>query len=566
MAINFPNAPNLYEVYNDTVSKNSYIWNGQYWAGYTSTTSYKVSLNLASIVVEDDSSPVGIVSTLDFADNLGVQFSAGVATVTGAGGIATGFSPTASINTTGIITAASFGGSGANLTGLTAATAGIYGDASFVPQISVDSTGRIVGISTIAISGSGGASLLNDLTDVVINGGTLTSGQVLKYDGLNWVNGVDLAGSESYWGTSVSGIHTLTSVGIGTTNPTSTLTVVGNISASGIITTTNDIYAAGDIYVAGVAVTSFSQANIAISTTAPVNPSSGKLWYSSQYGRAFVYYNDGTSSQWVDLSPSIPGPAGATTQWITTAVGIHTLSNVGIGTTNPSSSLDVLGNSRFVGDLNINGTVLISGGVNSPFYVNESNDENTNHNIVFATGSGNNYRSLEVDDGEFTFNPNTNTLNVANVNATNYSGSGSNLTGIVTSITAGTGISINQSSGNVTINSAVGTVLPTAGIGTFNAVAEVATEIDSFTISTTDYKALEYTLHVGFGTYIQAQKILLMQNGSNAFVQEYAIMGEPDIIVGVAATVSGGVCRLQLVPEVGVTGSVTYRYNRTGLL
>ena len=42
------------------------------------------------------------------------------------------------------------------------------------------------------------------------------------------------------------------------------------------------------------------------------------------------------------------------------------------------------------------------------------------------------------------------------VTATSYNGSGSNLTGIVTYITAGSGISINQSTGNVTITATGG--------------------------------------------------------------------------------------------------------------
>lgn len=46
-----------------------------------------------------------------------------------------------------------------------------------------------------AVGGGGaGATDLNELTDVVINGGTLASGQVLKYDGTNWVNGTDSTG------------------------------------------------------------------------------------------------------------------------------------------------------------------------------------------------------------------------------------------------------------------------------------------------------------------------------------------------------------------------------------
>jgi len=51
----------------------------------------------------------------------------------------------------------------------------------------------------------------------------------------------------------------------------------------------------------------------------------------------------------IQVEPSISGTAGT---WATTAVGIHTLKNVGIGTTNPTQKLSVTGNvyiSEFVG-------------------------------------------------------------------------------------------------------------------------------------------------------------------------------------------------------------------------
>lgn len=78
--------------------------------------------------------------------------------------------------------------------------------------------------------------------------------------------------------------------------------------------------------------------------------------------------------------------------WILNSVGIHTLSNVGIGTTNPTSKLQVLG------DVNISGVTT----------------------------------------------------------ATSFSGSGINLTGIVTSIVAGTNVTISGSTGQVTINASGG--------------------------------------------------------------------------------------------------------------
>ena len=109
-----------------------------------------------------------------------------------------------SVNTSGIITAGSFDGSlaasnltgalpaisGASLTNLTGASAGTFGDAYTVPTVTVDSNGRITGISTVSISGGA------------------------------------LGGNR--WSNHPSGISTSSSVGIGTTTITSTLTVKGD--------------------------------------------------------------------------------------------------------------------------------------------------------------------------------------------------------------------------------------------------------------------------------------------------------------------------------------------------
>ena len=56
----------------------------------------------------------------------------------------------------GTLTATTFSGSGSNLTGLTGASHGTYGSSGATPVISVDTNGRISGISTAAISSGGG--------------------------------------------------------------------------------------------------------------------------------------------------------------------------------------------------------------------------------------------------------------------------------------------------------------------------------------------------------------------------------------------------------------------------
>jgi hypothetical protein len=63
-----------------------------------------------------------------------------------------------------------------------------------------------------------------------------------------------------------------------------------------------------------IANAAFNKANNAsggatIGNTAPSGPANGALWWSNTYGRLLVYYNDGTSAQWVDASPSYdPSP------------------------------------------------------------------------------------------------------------------------------------------------------------------------------------------------------------------------------------------------------------------
>jgi hypothetical protein len=68
-------------------------------------------------------------------------------------------------------------------------------------------------------------------------------------------------------------------------------------------------------------------------------------------------------------------------------------------------------------------------------------------------------------------NTSSNGMSVGVITATSYNGSGSNLTGIVTYISAGSGISVNQNSGNVTITavgSSEGSWTVSAGSGTYS--------------------------------------------------------------------------------------------------
>jgi hypothetical protein len=174
--------------------------------------------------------------------------------------------------------------------------------------------------------------------------------------------------------------------------------------------------------------------------------------------------------------------------WTSTSAGIHTLKNVGIGTTNPRFTLEVgavgaSGTTLFVnGDARVTGIVTIG-----PASITLNGISN-----IINVGSG------------VTINGSTGTINATSINL-----GGTTLTGAaVTSITAGSGISVDQSTGNVTItatggggssqwvttaagihtlsNVGIGTTNPTSaltvtGDGTFTGVVTATTFIGNLT-------------------------------------------------------------------------------------
>lgn len=102
------------------------------------------------------------------------------------------------------------------------------------------------------------------------------------------------------------------------------------------------------------------------------------------------------------------------TYWEKSEIGIHTLSNVGIGTTNPTSSLTIEGNAYISGIITANSLEIIEGNSNQFLKGDGTLDSN---NYLISTGSG------------------------------------ENLTGIVTSIIPGNGLTISQGTGEVIISS-----------------------------------------------------------------------------------------------------------------
>ena len=99
------------------------------------------------------------------------------------------------------------------------------------------------------------------------------------------------------------------SVGVGTTNPSATVTSSNTaVLAAGIVT-------AYKFYGDGAGLTNISVSGIStigMGTVPPTSPTVGTVWYNTNLGRTFVYYNDGSSLQWVDVAPFNQGGTNST--------------------------------------------------------------------------------------------------------------------------------------------------------------------------------------------------------------------------------------------------------------
>ena len=133
-------------------------------------------------------------------------------------------------------------------------------------------------------------------------------------------------------------------------------------------------------------------------------------------------------------------------RWANTSIGINTLSNVGIGTTNPTSALTVTGDGKvtgvvtattFIGALTgaVTGNVVgnLTGNVTGTASTAQGLTGTPTISVADVTASG------KVSAG-------------GSVTGATIHGSGSALTGIVTFINPGTNISVSANQGYVTIN------------------------------------------------------------------------------------------------------------------
>ena len=160
------------------------------------------------------------------------------------------------------------------------------------------------------------------------------------------------------------------------------------------------------------------------------------------------------------------------------------------------------------------------------------------------------------------------------VTATSFVGDGSGITGVIAS---GAGVVVQDSNSvvgtaatinfglnlNVTpVSSGIVTVSTAGGVkdtGSWNALTAVTEQLDS--IATTNLVA-EYILYFSHSTGKQAQKVLVLNNGSNSYSQEFGVVFDNNLLVSVGSSIFGGNLTLNATPESGITGTISWTFLR----
>lgn len=437
----------------------------------------------------------------------------------------------------------SFVGSGVGLTGIVDAADGTYGGSTVSPQITV-ADGRITGITATLISGGGGGGggtevIIEDNDSVVGTAGTINFGSGLSVS------------------SATLGVVTVTAASAEVINDT-TPQLGGNLDLNNrTINGTGNINVDGSFRFSGI--TSFtSDVEIA------------------------------TGSKQINLIPSDAANNDTKLQLISDNTGGFNGSRVQIITGSNGTQLIHLNDDPSVSEQYFAIEKTDGGGTyQQQMAIYSYADESWN----FKTGSSN-VSGLFIKNGNVGIGTtnvpsevrasNTNVLHAGIVTANYFYGDGSNLTGISAG-GSGTGyFDNNQTNAGIHTTAAhvgLGTTNPRTPLqveevygvytdyGSFSASAGVTTTGDaSWVIATDDFKTAEYTLYFKYNDSIQSQKVLVMNDGTTAYAQEYAIMYNNDLLVSVGASITSGTCELLWTPQTGVSGVVTYRVVRETML
>ena len=326
-AFDFPSSPNVNDIY--TLNGVAFMWNGSVWKRYSTSTGAQGFQGAAGAVGAQGAQGTNGTIGSDGAQGAqghqgatgtgatGAQGAAGATGAQGAAG-ATGAQGTpfdrSEYNYTASGGQTAFAAAYANASDVDVFMNGVrLTPAEFTPSggttitlASGATAGDIIDILTFASAGPTGAQGAQGHQGDAFNRSesnfTATSGQTSFAPSGGYTNGDDLD-------VFVNGVR-LTPADYTATNGTNVVLDVG--ANTGDIVDIIYYEAAGPAGAQGAAGAAGIAGTITFSTSAPSNPITGDLWYDTDDGAFAGYYNDGNTSQWIDLSGGPRGAQGAT--------------------------------------------------------------------------------------------------------------------------------------------------------------------------------------------------------------------------------------------------------------
>jgi sugar lactone lactonase YvrE len=278
----------------------------------------------------------------------------------------------------------------------------------------------------ILIGTSNVASLLIDSNNVTITGDFNFTGGIFQ-NGIPFTTGGvslgNLVGIGFTQGTGCNIYILGCNIGINKTAPTANLDVQGNLNVSQTLSIDGDVVVQGvDMVNNPGAFANISPSNlIATSNSSYSNDLLGLNFYSSNYFRfmggsnesvriqpnSFVGVGKTNSSYTLDVIGDINlsgilrsnNSPYTNSQWSNNTSNVYILSNIGINKSNPSVTLDILGNANISSNITLTGTTSMQGvNINSNIIVNSnassvygfSNDTN-GINFIMLSNTNNNY-------------------------------------------------------------------------------------------------------------------------------------------------------------------------------
>ena len=414
--------------------------------------------------------------------------------------------PTAKLNVSGIVSATAFRGDGSGLTGVSAVGTGVEvrNDGVAVGAAATIDFGTNLSVSAISsgiVTVSSAGITLDDLsvtTDPASGGGSLAydryTGQ-FTFAPSEQAGGIGVGGT---WSVDNIGINTTKNVGIGTTAKDGyKLYVEGDARVTGILTVgpaSITIDGINNEVTVGSGVTIYGNSGIVSATSLTVggtlNGDASSL--TGLTGASAATYGNATAVPQIVVDGNgritgitnvlISGSGGGGTSIIIrddgTLVGTAGTINFGEGLTSSTVVDDAVTITGITTSEVRTNTLVVSGVATATNRLDLKSDDSVPGRIDYycevtnahftrvqaaahAEYSGNVTAILPTVDGDFIVGDTTSAISqdintTGVITATSFTGSGSNLTNIVTSLTAGSGISIDQSTGAVTVTATGG--------------------------------------------------------------------------------------------------------------